>query len=129
MPPARSASAAPRRAPRTTPGRQPRPKPRKVILPSSVLRVRWDRAGRIGLLFVLLVVVGLYAEHALSYFSTRTQSDQQNAIVTALSSQNRGLERQLKALNDPRTIVRDARALGMIRPGERSYAITGQAQH
>jgi len=128
MPPARSASAspAPRRQPRATP-RPPR-KPQRVALRSPKLRVRWERVGRYGLLFVLVIVVGLYVEHTMSYISTRVQSDQQKAIVNQFTHQNRALAQQLKSLNDPVTIVRDARALGMVRPGEQSYAMTGQSQ-
>jgi cell division protein FtsB len=127
MPPARSASASPRRQPGAAPRRPPR-KPHKVALRSPKLRVRWERVGRFGLLFVLVVVVGLYVEHTLSYFSTRSQSNQQKAIVDRLTHQNRGLAQQLTSLNDPATIVRDARSLGMVRPGERSYAMTGRPQ-
>ena len=128
MPPARSASAspAPRRQPRATP-RPPR-KPQKVALRSPKLRVRWERVGRYGLLFVLVIVVGLYVEHTLSYVSTRSQSDQQHAIVNRLTQQNRALAQELSSLNDPVTIARDARALGMVRPGEQSYAMIGQSQ-
>jgi cell division protein FtsB len=128
MPPARSASAspAPRRQPRATP-RPPR-KPQRVALRSPKLRVRWERVGRYGLLFVLAIVVGLYVEHTMSYISTRAQSDQQKAIVNQFTHQNRALAQQLKSLHDPVTIVRDARALGMVRPGEQSYAMTGQSQ-
>lgn len=136
MPPARSASAsasaagAPRRQPRPDTPRPatPRParKPQRVTLRSPKLRVRWERVGRVGLLFVLAIVVGLYVEHTLSYMSTRSQSNQQKAIVDQLTRQNGGLARRLKSLNDPTTIVRDARALGMIRPGEQPYAMSGQ---
>lgn len=128
MPPARSASAspAPRRQPRATP--RPPGKPQRVALRSPKLRVRWERVGRYGLLFVLVIVVGLYVEHTLSYVSTRSQSDQQNAIVNRLTHQNRALARQLNSLNDPVTIARDARALGMVRPREQSYAMIGQSQ-
>jgi cell division protein FtsB len=91
--------------------------------------VRWDRVGRIGLLVVLTVVMGLYVQHALSYFSTRAQADQQQAVVQRLERDNAALEKQQRSLNDPATIVRDARALGMVRPGERPYVITGLPNH
>jgi cell division protein FtsB len=87
--------------------------------------VRWERVGRIGLLVVLAVVVGLYVEHTLSYLSTRAQADQQQAIVQSLTRQNARLRQEQKSLNDPATIIRDARALGMVRPGERPYVIIG----
>jgi cell division protein FtsB len=70
--------------------------------------------------------VGLYVEHTLSYVATRSQAKQQQAIVTRLTRQNAALARQEKSLNDPSTIVSQARALGMVRPNERPYVITGQ---
>ena len=63
-------------------------KPQRVPLRAPKLRVRWERVGRFGLLFVLVIVVGLYAEHTLSYLSTRAQADQQKAIVDRLAHQN-----------------------------------------
>jgi cell division protein FtsB len=100
-----------------------------VALRAPKLRVRWERVGRFALLFVLAVVVGLYVEHTMSYLSTRTEADQQRAIVDQLVHQNAVLARQEKSLNDPATIVRDARALGMVRPGEQPYVITGLSNH
>jgi cell division protein FtsB len=88
-------------------------------------RVRWDRIGRIGLLVVLVVVAGVYVQDALSYLSARSQAQQQEAIVKRLARENAQLVRQQKSLNDPATIVRDARALGMVRAGERPYVLTG----
>ncbi|HEY2259340.1 MAG TPA: septum formation initiator family protein [Solirubrobacteraceae bacterium] len=123
MPPARSATAAPRRRVRTP------PRPRRVTVRAPKLRVRWDRAGRIGLLVVLGVVVGLYVQHTLAYISTKSQADHQQAVVSRLQRQNRALEREQKSLGDPATIVRDARELGMVRPGERPYVITGLNHH
>jgi cell division protein FtsB len=87
--------------------------------------VRWDRVGRVGLLLVLVVVVGLYVEHALSYFSTRQAAARDAAVVTRLTHDNASLVQQQKALQDPATIERTARALGMIKPGERPYVVTG----
>jgi cell division protein FtsB len=93
------------------------------------VRVRWDRVGRIGLLVVLVAVVGLYVQHTLAYFSTRSQADEQLAIVNRLREDNRVLERQQSQLSDPATIQRDARALGMVKAGERPYVITGPRDH
>jgi cell division protein FtsB len=89
------------------------------------VRIRWDRLGRIGLLVVLLVVVGLYVKQGLSLLATRAQAEQQSSIVRGLAQQNAQLTRARDALNDPLTIERDARALGMVYPGERPYAVTG----
>jgi cell division protein FtsB len=77
------------------------------------------------LLVVLLVVVGLYVQQALAYWSVRTQADQQQSIVHRLSQENSQLLRQERSLNDPATIQRDARVLGMVEPGERPYVVTG----
>ncbi len=129
MPSARSAQTASQRSTRPRTTRRPAPKPRRVALRSSVVRVRWERVGRVALLVVLAVVVGLYAEHAFSYLVTRSQAGHQQAIVNQLTRQNTALAAEQKSLEDPAIIVRDARALGMVRPGEQSYAITGHAGH
>jgi cell division protein FtsB len=115
-------SAAPRRARASRPTRPARP--HRVVLRGAV-RLRWDRVGRIGLLIVLAVVLGLYVEHTLSYFSTRSQADAALATVERLARENRILEREQAALHNPETIIRDARALGMVKAGERPYVITG----
>jgi cell division protein FtsB len=87
--------------------------------------VRWDKVGRALLLVVLAVVVGLYVQQGLTYLSVRSQANQQKAIVERLVHQNKGLAQQQQALNNSATIEHDARALGMVMPGERSYAVTG----
>lgn len=89
--------------------------------------MRWDRVGRVSLLVVLAVVVGLYVNQAISYFSVRSQAVSQMAAALRLEHQNRVLLRQQQLLRSPATIQRDARALGMIRQGERSYVVTGVA--
>lgn len=83
--------------------------------------------GRTSLLVVLAVVLGLYVKQAISYFSVRSQAEQQMAVALKLERQNRALEREQQTLQSPATIQRDARALGMVRQGERPYVITGVA--
>jgi cell division protein FtsB len=127
MPSARSATAAERRH-RTAP-RTARPRPRRVQAGSAVLRVRWDRVGRVALLVVLLVVAGLYVQQGVRYLSVRSQDKQQRRIVQQLSRENAALLRQQRSLNNPATIERDARVLGMVQPGERPYVVTGLPGH
>lgn len=81
------------------------------------------------LIAVLAVVAGLYVQQGLRYLSARSQADQQTAIATRLAHQNAQLARQAKSLNNPATIQQDARALGMVRPGERPYVLTGLPPH
>ena len=83
--------------------------------------------GRVSLLVVLAVVVGLYVNQAITYFSVRSQAVAQMTSALRLEHQNRQLLRQQQQLQNPATIQEDARALGMIRQGERSYVITGVA--
>ena len=92
-------------------------------------RVRWDRVGRTGLLIVLAVVAGLYIQHAIEYLTTRVQAKHEQAHVQQLARANARLRVQQRALNNPMTIKRDARALGMVQAGERSYAVVGLPKH
>jgi cell division protein FtsB len=119
----RAAAAADRRRARTQGRRRPQP----VKLRAPHLRIRWERVGRIGLLVVLAVVIGLYADHAITYISARAASNRQHAIVAHLERQNAYFERRRKALENLPTILAEARRLGMVRPGEQPYAIIGKS--
>jgi cell division protein FtsB len=65
----------------------------------------------------------------MAYFAVRSQDNRQRAIVQQLSRANASLREQQRSLNDPATILRDARTLGMVRPGEHPYAVTGLPAH
>ncbi len=93
------------------------------------MRVRWDRLGRVGLLVVFAVVAALYIQQGLALLSTHSQAVQQLAIVHQLAKENQALDRQQRSLKDPAVIERDARALGMVFPGERPYVVTGVPNH
>jgi cell division protein FtsB len=88
--------------------------------------VRWERVGRVALLVVLAVVIGLYADHTISFFSARAQANRQHAVVNQLKRQNAYFEQRQRSLNDLSAILAQARKLGMVRPGEQPYTITGQ---
>ena len=78
---------------------------------------------------MLCVVAGLYVQQGLAYLAVRSQANHQRAIVHQLSKSNASLRAQQRALNDPTAILRDARALGMVRVGEHPYEITGLPKH
>ena len=148
MPPARSASARAATARTSTPraatarpttaraaaaaasaerrrARAQAARPRGITLRAPHLRVRWERLGRVALLVVLAVVIGLYADHAISFFTARAQTNRQRAIVTQLKRQNAYFEQRQRSLNDLSAILAQARRLGMVRPGEQPYTISG----
>ena len=124
MPSARPATARARRHSRTS-----APRPRRVPTRGLAARVRWDRVGRVGLIVVLCVVAGLYVQQGLAYLAVRSQANQQKAIVQQLTRANASLEAQQRSLNNPATILRDARVLGMVRVGEHPYEVTGLPSH
>jgi cell division protein FtsB len=103
--------------------------PRRVAARRIASRVRWDRIGRVGLLIVLCVVAGLYVQQALAYLAVHSQANRQQAIVQQLSRDNASLRAQQRSLNNPATIVSEARGLGMVRIGEHPYEVTGLPSH
>jgi cell division protein FtsB len=106
--------AAPRRAPRAIAGPRTR-----------ASGIRWDRISRVGLLVVLVVILGLYVGPARSYFATRTQAAEKHHAVQQLKRENARLKARANALRDPGALEREARRMGMVRPGERAYSVTG----
>lgn len=109
------AASATRARPRVATGR------RAPIAP----RVRWDRLGRLAMLFVLVALVYLYASAGLHMFSTWRQSRHVDATVAGMQREHRLLVRQHDALNAPGTLEAEARQLGMMRKGEQPYVISG----
>jgi cell division protein FtsB len=87
--------------------------------------VRWDRVGRVALLLLLGVVLLLYVNPAINYFQTWRAADAKRAEVDRLDKENKRLKARKAALKQPATLEHEARALGMVRPGERAYVIKG----
>jgi cell division protein FtsB len=127
MPSARSSSSvATSAAQRGRQARTPQPvRPRRVPRTIAVSRIAWDRKFRTVMLVVLALVGYIGVKGMISLMSARAQADQQRAIVQTLARENRALEQQQRSLSLPATIIREARMLGMVRAGERAYAVTG----
>lgn len=123
MPPARSAAA--RRAPARTSAPAPRARPRVVSGAKRSAGIRWDRVGRVALLVVFALIVFLYVGPARTYVGTWREAKERRGEVQQLQHENAKLRLRRQALRDPATLEREARRLGMVRPGERAYVIEG----
>jgi cell division protein FtsB len=88
-------------------------------------RIRWDRLGRWALIAVLAFVVYLYIGPAATWVSTYREAGRKRAEVAALKEENRRLLERRRELRDPEALEREARRLGMVKAGERSYVIEG----
>jgi hypothetical protein len=77
------------------------------------------------LLCVLGALLYLYGSAGISLLSTWKEARSDSAQVVALERQHSALEAQHTALTSPGTLIEEARRLGMMRPGEQSYVITG----
>jgi cell division protein FtsB len=119
MPPARTV-----RAPRRAPAARPKARPRLIGPHHPGTRgIRWDRVSRVVLLVVLLGMLFLYVGPARSYWSTVQEAKHRRAEVTRLKHENTRLRARRDALRNPAALEREARRLGMVRPGERSYVV------
>ena len=104
----------------------PRPRAREVSqrLPKS--KVGWDRKFRTVMVLVFCLVGWIGVKAGLSMYSAQQQASAQAATLQSLQLQNRQLRVREQALSQNATIVRDARHLGMVMSGERSYVVDGR---
>lgn len=86
-------------------------------------RIDWDRLGRIALVLVLFAILVSYLNPVVNLVDAWRDSHSGRDNFAALAKENRELRERKTALGDPETIEREARRLGMIEPGERSYVI------
>ncbi|MEA2251534.1 MAG: hypothetical protein QOI62_918 [Solirubrobacteraceae bacterium] len=111
-------NARPERRPST---QRPRARPR--ALPGGARGIRWDRISRVSLLVVLVGIFVLYIGPARSYWSTIQEAKHRRSDVAQLEQENARLRARRTALRNAAALERDARRLGMVRPGERAYVV------
>ncbi len=85
--------------------------------------VRWDRVGRIALLVTLGVILLLYISPAKHWIEQSRTAKVQQAELNELTDENRELRERARQLRDPAALEEQARRLGMVRQGERSFVI------
>jgi Septum formation initiator len=88
-------------------------------------RVRWDRVGRIALLFVGLLLIYLYINPLRTYLATWQEAKTKRGEVAELQREHDALVRRERVLRSPASIETEARRLGMVRRDERAYVIRG----
>ena len=88
-------------------------------------RIRWDRLGRWALIAVFAFVLYLYIGPAATWVSTYREAERKREDVAALKSENRELRERRRDLKGPESLEREARRLGMVQAGEKSYVIEG----
>ena len=85
--------------------------------------IRWDRVSRVALMSVLGVIMLLYVSPATHWVEQSRTAGEQKGELRELTAKNRQLKRRVRELREPGALEREARRLGMVRQGERSYVI------
>jgi cell division protein FtsB len=88
-------------------------------------RIRWDRLGRWALIGVFAFVLYLYIGPAARWVTTYRQAKEKRAEVASLQAENHRLRAQQRELKRPSAQEREARRLGMVKAGEKSFVIEG----
>jgi hypothetical protein len=79
----------------------------------------------VALLSVLVAVLYLYVSAGVRMLSTWQQARHDRALVSALALEHRALVHQRSLLGSRSALEAEARQLGMMYKGERSYVIPG----
>lgn len=77
------------------------------------------------MLVVLVVLLWLYVGPARSYVAARQEAAARAAEVAELRAEHRRLREQRAELRSDAALEREARELGMVRQGERSFVVRG----
>jgi cell division protein FtsB len=100
------------------------PRPRRA---SANLRggpgIRWDRLARIGLLVMLGGILLLYVSPAKHWLEQSGTAKSQLQELQSLQAENRHLAHKVRTLQNPDALEHEARRLGMVKVGERSFVI------
>ena len=87
-----------------------------------MLRLRPTRLLAIG---GVLLVSFLYWKPAHAYFRTKHALETRQADVRALRAEKTRLEKRLALAGTRAQLVREARRLGLVKPGERLFIVRG----
>jgi cell division protein FtsB len=89
-------------------------------------QIHWHRVGRVALLVVLGAIVLLYIGPVAHWIQQRDTAAHTRSEVHELQAEHERLKGRLKELTGPGAIERQARSMGMVKAGERSYVLEGR---
>jgi cell division protein FtsB len=92
-------------------------------VPARATGIRWDRIGRHALLGMLVVILLLYISPVKHWLEQSRTADEQEAELRHLERENARLEARARELRRPDALEREARKLGMVKVGERAFAV------
>jgi cell division protein FtsB len=96
------------------PSKKKRRRPRRAVLAR-----RWLGVGAVCLIALL------YYRPLHTYVDTRHALVERASEVTGLRNERRQLERKLSDSTSESALVREARQLGLVKPGERLFIVKG----
>jgi cell division protein FtsB len=102
--------------------RAPRRRVQRRVGPS---RIRWDRVGRIALVLVLFGVLVSYLNPMVNLLQAWQGSKSSEQQLAQLKQEKVDLQSQLREASSPAMLEREARRLGMVKPGEHAYVVHG----
>ncbi len=86
---------------------------------------RRRRLSRWLALGVVVLLALLYYRPVQAYLSTHRTLDARTAEVRALAARKHRLEERLAEIRSGATLVREARRLGLVKPGEHLFIVRG----
>src|SRR5919202_616524 len=100
--------------------RSPRPRvaPRAPGARGPGSGIRWERVGRVALLAVLVVIVLLYVPPVTHWIQQSRTAARGHAQVREVKTERARRRARLRQLSGPGAVEREARRLGMVKPGE-----------
>ena len=96
-----------------------RPRARRRRPPRSSLALRWLAV------LALAAIAAAYVQPLRAYRSAKADVERRQAEVAALERERAQTARRLEVARRPEFVVREARKLGLVRPGERLFIVTG----
>src|SRR3954447_5415589 len=101
------------------------PARRRVRRRAGASRIRWGRLGRIALVLVLFGVMVSYLNPLVNLLQAWQGSKSSDAQLVQLKHEKVELSNRLRAVSSPAALEREARRLGMVKPGEHAYIVHG----